>query len=483
MPAAARTTIAEALDGVAAEFQLDTNDLQSLVGRFHELMDYGLTNDGADMAMIPSFVTGVPDGTEKGTYLALDLGGTNLRVCAVKLLGDGTFKMTQEKYKVSDGLKQGPVANLMDYIATSIDTFLTDNSAQEGLDELSMGFTFSFPVHQTAIDRGTLIKWTKGFNCPDAPGKDVIQLLQTALDRKHIKVRVNALVNDTVGALLAHAYHSHGAFIGAIYGTGTNGAYVADISDVKKLKTADDGQNHSGSRPQKMLINTEWGGFDDDAQSRSDVGLKITPYDNYVDRTSIRPRHHCFEKMISGMYLGEVARVVMIALIDRLVLFSGYSSSVLNSQYGFDTAYVSAIQADKADPESGYTETHKVLVETMKLDKDHVSAEDVKAVRKICHIVALRAARLSAVPIAATIRHAGQDKGDEKIKVGVDGSVVEFLPGFQDNMKAALAEMIGEAGASRVEFGLAKDGSGVGAALCSLQAVKQVQAGHHVVAK
>lgn len=381
----------------------------------------------------------------------------------------------------SDALKQGPVHSLMDYIATSIDTFLTDNSSQEGLDELSMGFTFSFPVDQTAIDRGTLIKWTKGFNCPDAPGKDVIQLLQDALNRKHIKVKVNALVNDTVGALLAHAYQSKGAFIGAIYGTGTNGAYVANIEDVKKLKFTDDGAKEASSKPQKMLINTEWGGFDDNAQARSDVGLKITRYDNYVDRTAIRPRHHCFEKMISGMYLGEVARAVMVSLVDRLLLFSGHSSTALNTQYGFDTAYVSAIQADKAQASAKDNQTRKILTETMGLEANNISDSDVEAVRKICSIVATRAARLSAVPIAATIKHAGEDKGEDKIKVGVDGSVVEFLPGFQQNMRSALAEMIGQQSAERIEFGLAKDGSGVGAALCSLQAVKQARAGHHVM--
>lgn len=361
----------------------------------------------------------------------------------------------------------------MDYIASSVDTFLTDNSSHEGLDELNMGFTFSFPVEQTAIDRGTLIKWTKGFNCPDAPGKDVIQLLQAALDRKHIKVKVNALVNDTVGALLAHAYQSGGSFIGAIYGTGTNGAYVADIDDVKKLRV------HGDKRPTHMLINTEWGGFDDDAQSRP-KGLWITSYDNYVDRTAIRPRHHCFEKMISGMYLGEVARAVMISLVDRLLLFGGYSSTLMNTQYGFDTAYISAIQADKEDASSKTSATRKILTGTMGLADNNVSDEDVSAVRRICAVVAKRAARLSAVPIAATIRHTRADEKDagKDIKVGVDGSVVEFLPGFKDEMSAGLVEMLGNETAGRIKLGLAKDGSGLGAALCSLMAYKQKQAGH-----
>lgn len=89
-----------ALTSIRTSLALPTTSLNLLVQRFVTLMDQGLAEKGADMAMIPAFVTGVPDGTETGTYLALDLGGTNLRVCEVKLKGDGTFDITQEKYKV-----------------------------------------------------------------------------------------------------------------------------------------------------------------------------------------------------------------------------------------------------------------------------------------------------------------------------------------------------------------------------------------------
>lgn len=54
----------------------------------------------------------------------------------------------------------------------------------------------SFPVEQTAIDAGTLLTWTKGFAAKNAKGHDVVRLLQDALDRKHIHVKVSALVND-----------------------------------------------------------------------------------------------------------------------------------------------------------------------------------------------------------------------------------------------------------------------------------------------
>ena len=472
MPAVPSVSRQQALQAIEEQFTLDKPLLESLIARFQELYDYGLANHGAEMQMIPSFVTGVPTGAEKGTYLALDLGGTNLRVCEVALDGKCTFAIKQEEYRVSDALKQGPVRDLFDYMDTSVDNFLTDFGTTSTEDVLHLGFTFSFPVEQTAIDRGHLIHWTKGFNCPDAPGKDVVQLLQDALDRKHIKVKCSALVNDTVGALLAHAYASNGALISAIFGTGTNGAYLEDISKIKKLKSAEGSITH-------MVVNTEWGGFDDERKA-----LPVTIFDNQVDRESIRPRNHIFEKMISGMYLGEVARCVLLHLIDQLVLFQGFSSKLLNTQYAFDTAYMSAIEGDKTDAASPDSPTRKVLVQTLKINDEHVSAEDIETVRAVCKIVGTRAARLSAVAIAATMVQTGnvQSTGpnDDGVKVGMDGSVIEYYPHFEERMRGALRELIGEDGEKRVKVGLAKDGSGVGAALGALQAAKQAASGHRV---
>uniref|UniRef100_A0A3Q1ESE0 Phosphotransferase n=1 Tax=Acanthochromis polyacanthus TaxID=80966 RepID=A0A3Q1ESE0_9TELE len=40
----------------------------------------------AAVKMLPTFVRATPDGTEKGDYLALDLGGTNFRVLYVRVV-------------------------------------------------------------------------------------------------------------------------------------------------------------------------------------------------------------------------------------------------------------------------------------------------------------------------------------------------------------------------------------------------------------
>lgn len=59
-------------------FLLSPDRLVSILHEFKEEFNQGLSEYGKDMAMVPSFVTGVPDGSERGTFLALDLGGTNL---------------------------------------------------------------------------------------------------------------------------------------------------------------------------------------------------------------------------------------------------------------------------------------------------------------------------------------------------------------------------------------------------------------------
>ena len=104
----------------------------------------------------------------------------------------------------------------------------------------------------------------------------------------------------------------------------------------------------------------------------------------------------------------------------------------MNRQYAFDTAYMSAVEADKEDASSPSSATRKVLVETMKIKPEYVSAEDVETVRKVCEIVGTRAARLSAVAIAATMIQTGnvQSTGpdDDGVKVGMDGSVIEYYP-------------------------------------------------------
>lgn len=533
------------LGDIEKQFQLDQKDLVELTTQFLREFSLGLGEYNHPMAMIPTFVTGVPDGTETGTFLALDLGGTNLRVCEVELHGDHTFTLRQQKYKVSEALKVGEAAALFDYLADSVDAFLTDHASsatpQGDADLIPLGLTFSFPVEQTALDEGKILTWTKGFNAKNSIGRDVVKLLQDAFDRKHLHVKCVALINDTVGALLSRSYTAGASLLGAIFGTGTNGAYLEDVAKITKL-----GNSPAAAKGGKMIVNTEWGAFDN-----ARIVLPSTPFDNKLDRESINPHFQAFEKFISGMYLGEITRNLLLALMDatpKPILFGGKSTPALNSHYGLDTAVMSQVeeawegiqekdtvadikQGDKTmestspeataivngtaapaqpkvtlkfDPESTQNEMkgpsslptsyspqqlaaleriRAVLVRELGFQSpEDVTLRDAAIVRWACALVAERAAKLSSCAVAAVLVQTGYAKlgggvveGADKtrIGVGVDGSLIQHYPRFQAQVMQSLRGLVGKDVEERVELGMAKDGSGVGAALCALMAIKQ----------
>jgi len=61
---------------------------------------------------------------------------------------------------------------------------------------LRLGLNFGFPVLKTALDKGTILSWTKGFDVKNAVGKDVLRLLQDALDRQGLALKCMAVIND-----------------------------------------------------------------------------------------------------------------------------------------------------------------------------------------------------------------------------------------------------------------------------------------------
>jgi len=61
---------------------------------------------------------------------------------------------------------------------------------------------------------------------------------------------------------------------------------------------------------------------------------------------------------------------------------------------------------------------------------------------------------------------------NDRLGVGVDGSLIEHYPNFKKILRESLRMLVGEQVESRIDIGLAKDGSGVGAALCALMALK-----------
>ncbi|KAF9379914.1 hexokinase A, partial [Podila verticillata] len=96
-----------AVDALVHEFDISPQLLQDIKKNFMAGMQKGLKKDGETLAMITSYVVGRLDGSETGSYLALDVGGTNLRVVSVHLAGGGEIITRQTKYRIDEKLKVG----------------------------------------------------------------------------------------------------------------------------------------------------------------------------------------------------------------------------------------------------------------------------------------------------------------------------------------------------------------------------------------
>lgn len=275
-------------------FAVTPADVKNTIADFHSEMKLGLSGKKSSLKMLPSFVVR-PRGTEKGRYLALDLGGTNLRFLAVELDGKGKAAVL------------------------AVDRFVIEKNLMCGAGE--------------------------------------------------------------------------------------------------------------------MIINMEWGNF---------ARLTRTSYDIEVDKASQNAGFHFLEKMVSGMYLGELTR--------RIVSDTGRPGlcNAFLKEYSFKTGYMSLIAAGN----------FKIPAE---FGLNNATADDREALKSICKIVSLRSARMSGMAIAAVVTWM-DPKLEREHTIGIDGSLFEGYPGFKENIVGVFTDLFGVS-ASKIRLEMAKDGSGIGAAM------------------
>lgn len=416
------------------EFLVTRADARTIVGNFHQEMRRGLAGQPSSLRMLPTFARR-PRGTERGRLLVLDLGGTNVRVGEAVLDGNGRAELTAvDRSVLPREIMSVSGAELFDFLAGCVDSFLRER----GLDDRrrrDLAFTFSFPLEQSSLVSGRLVNWTKGFTVPGVVGKDVAALLRASLARRgRERIRVAALVNDTAGTLAAGSYADRACDLGVILGTGTNACYFEQAERIETCR--------AGGAAEEMIVNMEWGNFN---------RLRTNPWDELLDRTTSNAGRQRLEKMISGMYLGELVRLVIAKMMAAGLLPRGTNHAVFATPYAL-TAERLAAAVRSADP-------------AVALGIDGAFPWDGEAVGRICSLVAARGARLAGAAIAAVISWRDGELETGHV-VAIDGSLFEKFPGFRDNMREMLRELFGPRAAG-ITFRLVPDGSGIGAAVAA----------------
>ncbi len=109
----------------------------------------------SEQCMLPSFNYNLPTGQERGLYLALEVGGSNLRIAMVELagrqLGLGSMTILRiDTYPINFGVKQLSGHGFFDWMAERVKEMIQKEGKHIGgetdKEPLHMGVAWSFPI-------------------------------------------------------------------------------------------------------------------------------------------------------------------------------------------------------------------------------------------------------------------------------------------------------------------------------------------------
>ncbi|KAK3332047.1 hypothetical protein B0T19DRAFT_93358 [Cercophora scortea] len=461
---------------------VDGVGLRELSRKLKQQFLEGLRSNPA--CMLPSYNHQLPGGHERGQYLALDVGGSNLRVALVELRSRGaqgskSAIVHMDTFKIDNDIRALQGVAFFDWMAERISQTVAKASGQNHTADrpLLMGLAWSFPIQQTSVRGGRLCGMGKGFLAADGLlGQDLGDIIELACKKRGLYVELSAIVNDSSAALLSEAYITSSTRFGLILGTGVNIAVHLPVTTI--------GQPKYGDRPDTwyekashVIVNTELGMFGKDI-------LPLTRWDKLLKASHPRPDFQPLEHLVSGFYLGEVCRLALIEAIESVGVFGGIIPPSLMVPYTLDTETLSAIEA--ASLEAG----RKIFVSRHPSPVDPTS-DDIALLRALSSYISRRSASIVAASLFALwelkaeaeaeflrglpaegspfTEHTEAEMQISRTMVAFNGSVIEHYPGYQINLKGYIDSLVASSAVlsegAAIDLVAAKESSLLGAAV------------------
>lgn len=386
-----------------------------------EALQLGLERRRGGLEMLPAYLTTTwQRPTTPQRFIVLDAGGTNLR-CALVEIGPDSERLLSLHRQPLPGT-QGEIE------ARQFFEILCDLIRPHLAQSRRLAFCFSFSAKILSNRDAQVLHLSKEVYVNGLSGLRLGETLKAVVAEQTGVNDLEVLVlNDTVAALLSALPEVEAAGlmgpIGMIHGTGFNTAYAEPqaprVEGVGEAQSTD--RDCASEGPLSWIYNTESGGFSPP---------HLAPIDEAVDEASQHPGQMQFEKLVSGVYLGELADQALRAasglhadLHPEPILSAEFASRLID-QPALSNIEVSTFLAGQ--------ETNRLSEALADLP------EDRQTVRAILEALYRRTARLLALQVEVLVRRLEHVRPGCPLGLLVEGSTFHQSTGI----KAAFLEAL-----------------------------------------
>ncbi|KAL7665104.1 Phosphotransferase [[Candida] zeylanoides] len=422
-----------------------TAQIASVLQSYNEAL-----SQNSPIAMLPNYNI-QPTGHEHGNFLAIDLGGSTLRVAVVQIncnnaiyaassRGEATI-ITETKWSIANKFKVIDMGFFKWVAARIAETLWAQHviDTRDSAAVIKTGLTWSFPLDQRSHNNGKIQYMGKGYTVsPEIYNQDLKSLLESALREEfRLKIDIAVLINDSLAVYAAGSFMVKNMKLALVLGTGFNFCCAIRASSQLNRAKVLSGQD-------VMLLNCEASLFG----NRLAHAL-ATKYDSIIDE---RVEHLSFvphmevdpqtntvyqpsELMTSGRYLPELTRLVVCDLIAVKEIFEGVPSHYLTQTFGvkfegFSGKLMCYIAENFDTPSIAH-----YMQQSLAWDATaHISDRDVQVLKMVVDSVLERGAYVVAVMIVAAIKLIGQHRAQNlprELNIGYVGSVLEYFHSYR----------------------------------------------------
>ncbi|KAM0325898.1 hypothetical protein ACHAQA_007201 [Verticillium albo-atrum] len=449
-----------------------------------------------------------------GRHLAIDIGGSNLRVGFIELSsedrpsngvpngvpnGDHSLphatprvaRLKEKSWSIAEQLKSMTDASLFDWIGQCIAAVVAEGCREWALpadQAIPLGITFSFPMVQRSLNDATLMAMGKGFAMHGDLELGPLLLAGYNKARGALPpIHIAAIANDSVSTLVSFIYiygedAGKKAAMGLIVGTGCNATIPLKLESLHESKRPARISLLPGEALEqvRIAVNTEWS-INGSAPPLRELGF-VTKWDAVLDAAAEMPGFQPLEYMTAGRYLGELGRLM---LLDFLTSHLGVDVSTvpdaLRTRHGVTTTFLSHFRP--LDPDALLSQLDTELPTQSPF---HWTTDMATALYKISKAIEVRAAGIVSAAVVALLRVAGDmpeassdDTGSEEhdvreLGVGYTGGCIAHFQDYLEDTQQFLDELVrkdlGERPPVRIVLSACHDGGIKGAGILAAAA-------------